>query len=140
MTHGFLDTSIVLRLILGEAHSFKGLSKFENLFASELLRVEAFRAIDRMRIQHVWDAQEVAERIESYSAVAQKIDFVPLQPSILKRASEPYPTILRTLDALHLATVLQIQSELHRELLFITHDSRQGIAAKACGLKVEGLG
>ncbi len=134
----YLDTSIILRHILGEPHPYPHLEGFGMLYASELMRVEALRAIDRLRIHNRWPQKEVATRVRLLTAVAAAINIVPLQTPILRRAAEPFPTLVRTLDAIHIATALLAQLQLNTPLVFLTHDKQQGIAAEAAGLESEG--
>lgn len=134
----FLDTSIVLRHILGEAHSYPKLESFGKLYASELMRVEALRAIDRLRIQNKWFEEEVATRVRLLNAVCAAINIIPLQSAILRRASDPFPILVRTLDALHISTALLAQLQLEGPLLFLTHDRKQGLAVVASGMEADG--
>lgn len=139
MKSAFLDTSILLRHILGEPDAYQKLERFDKIYASELNRVEALRTIDRLRIQNRWPQEEVALRIRLLTAVSASMEIIPLQPAILRRASDPFPTTVGTLDALHIATALLIQTQLNKTLLFLTHDIRQGHAAVASGLEAEGF-
>ena len=59
--------------------------------------------------------------------------------SILRRAGEPYPVALKTLDAVHLATALMWRDRRAPDLVFATHDRRLGRAAAALGFAVIGL-
>jgi hypothetical protein len=43
------------------------------------------------------------------------------------------PTIVKTLDAIHLASAIVIRERRGIELLFATHDTQQAIAARALG-------
>lgn len=135
----FTDTSVVLRLVFGERGAHEGVHKFSKIYASELLRVEALRALDRLRVQNSWPEAEVAQRVRILTAVCAFISFIPIQAPILRRASEPFPTIVGTLDAIHLASALLAEGQLKKPILFLTHDSRQGLAAIASGLRAEGF-
>ncbi|MFA5810851.1 MAG: PIN domain-containing protein [bacterium] len=139
MTIAFLDTSVVLRHILGERGAWPSLDKFTKLYASELVHVESLRVIDRLRIQNTWPEKEVALRVRLLTATSAAINIVAIQPPILLRASEPFPTIVGTLDAIHIATALLAMQQLKKPLLFLTHDVRQGIAAEAAGLEAKGF-
>lgn len=139
MKIAFLDSSILLRIILGEPNPYLHLEKIKNLYTSELLRIEVLRTIDRLRILNTWTPEEVAIRIRLFTALSAAIEFIPVQPPILRRATEPFPTIVGTLDAIHIATALLTQDQLKKPLLFLTHDSKQGVAAQAAGLNAEGF-
>jgi uncharacterized protein len=56
-----------------------------------------------------------------------------LSRGILQRATEPFPLVVRTLDAIHLATLLFLQDQgLPMELA--TYDHRLSDAAEALGV------
>jgi hypothetical protein len=55
--------------------------------------------------------------------------------AVLRRAAHPFQTLVRTLDAIHLATALMAQVE-YDDLVFATHDRQLGMAARAVGLTV----
>ena len=62
---------------------------------------------------------------------------IPIEAGVLERAEEPFPTLLGSLDALHLATALLTRSQVP-ELLFATHDGGLATAARAVGFSVLG--
>ena len=53
-------------------------------------------------------------------------------------ASETFPTIMVTLDAIHLATALAIREVAPIDLL-LTHDVQLGIAARSVGFSILGV-
>jgi hypothetical protein len=63
---------------------------------------------------------------------------VDLSRGILRRAGEPFPTPLGTLDALHLATALAWREGTGDPLVMATHDRELGLAAAAVGFQVVG--
>lgn len=139
MACAFLDTSVILRHILGEKGAYRHLDAFGDLYASELMRVEALRAMDRLRIQGAWPPEEVALRVRLLTAACAFVSLIPIQPPILRRASEPFPTSVGTLDAIHIATAILVEEQIKKPLLFLTHDTRQGLAAVASGLEANGF-
>ena len=138
-TSCFVDTSVILRFILGEARSYPNLHQFKAIYASELLRVEALRVIDRIRIHHHLPDQEVSERIGLLRATCAAINEIPIQRPILRRSSEPFPIVVGTLDAIHLATAQLAAEQLGNPFLFLTHDTKQAQAAISIGFDVEGI-
>ena len=62
---------------------------------------------------------------------------VPLDTVVLERAAEPFPTLLSSLDAIHLATALLARTQVE-DLCFATHDGELATAARAVGFKVLG--
>ena len=63
----------------------------------------------------------------------ERIAFVELTPAVLERARAPFPTGLRTLDALYLVSAVYL-SGLHRPLQIATYDKRLLAAAKQLGV------
>lgn len=134
----YLDTSALLRLVLGEPGALENLLTAEALVSSELLAVEALRTIDRLRLQGVLSAEEAAARRATTTEWLEAVDLVLLQRPVLARASEPFPTPLGTLDAVHLATALVWQDRMRQPLVVATHDRDLALAARSFGLEVLG--
>lgn len=135
----YADTSVVLRYILGESGIYPNLEKLERIYSSELMRVEALRALDRLRIQAGWPIQETALRIQLLHSFLSSVEEIPLQKSILQRAADPFPTVVKTLDALHIASASLLKMHLKKSVLFLTHDAQQGLAATAADLDAKGF-
>jgi predicted nucleic acid-binding protein len=134
----YVDTSAFLRLVLAEAGALAELSSSEGLVSSELLAVESFRTIDRMRLQGALSPEEAASRRATVADWLEAVDLVLLQQPILARASEPLPTALGTLDALHLATALVWRDRIRQPLVMATHDAGLALGARSFGLHVLG--
>lgn len=95
------------------------------------------RTIDRARIRLGLRDEEVARHRAAVLEILDGFDLVALDTPILERASEPFPTLLRSLDAIHLATALGLR-ERSQDLRFATHDEELADAARAVGFSVEG--
>ena len=134
----YLDTSALLRLVLGEPGALTGLLRAEALVSSELLAVESLRTIDRLRLQGSLSAEEASSRRATVSEWLEAVDLVLLQRLVLARASEPLPTPLGTLDALHLATALVWRERTQQPLVVATHDRDLALAARSFGFEVLG--
>jgi predicted nucleic acid-binding protein len=135
----YLDTSALLRLVLREPGALEELRSCEALVSSELVAVESLRTIDRLRLQGVLSTEDAASRREAATEWLEAVDLVLLQRPILARASEPFPTPLGTLDALHLATALVWQDRMGQRLVMATHDRDLALAARSFGLDVRGV-
>ena len=59
-------------------------------------------------------------------------------PEVLERASQPLGTVVRTLDAIHLASALLLRDSAF-DIVFATHDRQQALAARALGFVVVGV-
>ena len=134
----YVDSSALLRLILREPDSLEELRSYETLVASELLAVECPRTIDRLRLQGSLSMEEAVFRMAAVSNWLEAVDLVLLQRPILARASEPFPTPLGTLGALHLATALVWRDRMGQDLVMATHDGGLAIATRAFGIEVIG--
>jgi predicted nucleic acid-binding protein len=60
---------------------------------------------------------------------------VTLSQDVLDRALSPFPAPVRTLDALHLATLVYVQGL--SEVRLATYDARMARAAQAMGIALE---
>jgi predicted nucleic acid-binding protein len=134
----YVDTSALLRLALGEPGALEDLRSCEALVSSELLAVESLRTIDRLRLQGALAPEETASRRAIVAEWLEAVDLVLLQRPVLSRASEPLPTPLGTLDALHLATALVWRDRTGQALVMATHDGGLALAARSFGFEVLG--
>jgi predicted nucleic acid-binding protein len=133
----YVDASVLLRVVFGEAGRVRIWPRIEVAVASELVMVECLRTIDRARILRGLDDREVARRRTAVYETLDRITLVGLEPTVLERAAQPFTTSIGTLDAIHLATALAVRDRFD-ELSFATHDQELGIAARAVGFPVHG--
>ena len=134
----YLDSSALVRLVLREQGALEELPSAQTLVSSELLAVECLRTLDRLRLQGALSLQETLVRRDAVVDWLEAVDLVLLQRSVLSRASEPFPTPLGTLDALHLATALLWREQSGKDLVMATHDEGLALAARAFGLETLG--
>jgi uncharacterized protein len=134
----YLDTSVLLRVVLGEPNRLAEWSRITTAISSEIVRVECLRVLDRLRLEGRMDDRELARRRGAALDILRGFELVRLNRPVLDRASEPFPTLLRTLDALHLASALLVRGR-YRGLRFASHDDGQALAAKALGIPVIGV-
>jgi len=134
----YLDASVVLRRLQRQPASLASWAQWERAYASELLRLEVLRSIDRNRLNGALTDEDVAELITRAHSIFDGIALVELSEAILKRASQSFLTPLGTLDALHLATALRLVESGGMELTFLTHDTELATAARSMNFKVQG--
>jgi predicted nucleic acid-binding protein len=135
----YVDTSVLLRVVLGEPNSLREWRTIDFALCSEITRVEALRTIDRARIRLGLADAEVARQRGDVLDVLDAFHIARLDQAVLDRAAEPFPTTLRTLDAMHLATALLARIE-HQDLVLATHDAEMALGARALGFRVVGSG
>jgi len=134
--NAFVDTSVVLRYLLGQTDPVDCWGRWKQAFVSELMRAEFFRAIDRLRLQgEIEDADRVQLGLD-FEIFYRTCHRVPVGGQVLARADQPFPTVIGTLDALHLATLLLVQQGTGLELTLLTHDDQLARTALACGVPV----
>ncbi len=106
--------------------------------ASALVEVECLRTLDRLRLAERLSDEVIAERRDAVYRLMNSMEIVEVTHAVLARASQPLPTALGTLDAIHLATAVLWKEREGSELCVATHDHALAIAAKAVGFKVIG--
>lgn len=123
----YLDTSALVKLIVQEDHSDEVGRYLDDpacqAVSSEITEVELLRAINRQ------DSQLMNRGLE---VLAQTV-LLPLTTSMKLRATYLDPTTLRSLDAIHVATALEIQTDLE---CLVSYDHRLLESASAAGLRV----
>lgn len=135
----YLDTSVVLRRLLGEPHPLKSWGVWHEAYTSDLLRLESFRVIDRIRLTNQVNEEEVAQIIQTLQRTLGHISEIPVSDLILRRASQPFAVAVSTLDSLHLVSALLLQEHLDQDVIFLTHDRKLGMAAQTIGLTSQGF-
>ena len=134
----YLDTSVSLRVLFHEPNPLKLWAKWDKAYSSSLWRVEALRTVDRLRLSGDLSDGEVADLVRDIRIIHETLAIQPLNDSILERASESFPTVVGTLDGIHLSTALAIR-EFEKLDLFLTHDFQLGTAARSVGFDVLGV-
>ena len=133
----YVDASAVLRLLFAEPGPAVRLAAGDTAASSELLEVEAFRAIDRERLLGRLDDLQTAVKRKELTDFIAMLDLLPIDRAVIDRAKSSFAVNLRTLDAVHVATAEVLVAE-GVEVEFWTHDDRQRIAALSRGLTVHG--
>lgn len=126
MAH-YLDTSAFLKLVVTEDGSAAmrtwATGDAVQLVASDLLRTEALRAARRHSSAALLQARLLLDAVHLLAITADICD----------RAAELDPSILRSLDALHLASALMLGDELES---VVTYDERLAAACATHGIAV----
>lgn len=120
----YMDASAVAKLCLDEPESAALETRIRGcrLISSAIVPIEVTRAARR-----VTDDDVCGE-------VLAAVGLLQLDPQTVRLASRLAPSQLRTLDAIHLASALQLAGDLEA---FVTYDRQLGAAAAAAGLPVE---
>ncbi|MBI2605819.1 MAG: type II toxin-antitoxin system VapC family toxin [Deltaproteobacteria bacterium] len=134
----YLDSSVLLRRIFGEPGMLAEPSGLEYVASSEILKIECFRTLDRMRISLKLDDDDISRRSEAVHVALRRIRLIRFTHAVSERAMQPFPTLLRTLDAIHLSSAILWREKQAPDLAFFTHDSELARAARAMGFPISG--
>ncbi len=122
----YLDSSALVKLVLPEPETealFAYLSSWSDLVSSEIAVVEVLRATRRVSLEA--EAEQRARR------VLESVHLLAARPEILNAASQLEPPSLSSLDALHLASAIALDTDLGG---FVAYDKALLTAAVARGL------
>jgi predicted nucleic acid-binding protein len=133
----YVESSVVLRVVLGEKGRLAAWSRISDPVTSEITRVECLRTLDRLRLAGGMADRELARRRATALMTLEAFEVVRLNRAVLDRAGEPFPTQIRTLDAIHLASALLARARFPA-MRFATHDQELAAAAQSEGLDVLG--
>lgn len=122
----YIDASAFVKLFAAEPESAAIANAIDtelsNLVASEILAVEISRAAVRVG----GDAPVVA------SQLLRRVALLPLSTEVREQACQVGPPLLRTLDAIHLATAISVRERIG---VVLTYDSRLAEACATASLK-----
>ena len=134
----YLDSSVVLRhILLGEIaieHAFA----CGRVVTSEMLEIECRRVLHRYRLNGDLDDQAFVVAIGRFESILAGLSVITLSGAVKARAMGSFPVVIKTLDALHLASALEFAAaHLGREsgetLLVFSHDATMNRCAAALG-------
>jgi len=118
----YLDTSVALAHLVGEDPAPPLALWDEVLVSSRLLQYEMWARIHARKLS--------ASHGEAVRLLLGRVALLELAPVVLARALEPFPVSVRTLDALHLASIEFLRSH-GQSVKLATYDERLSSAARA---------
>lgn len=136
----YLDTSVFLRWLLNSSKIYSGFQTWKSCYSSELLYIEVSRVLNRLRLEKEINDQEYANLHKTFLDFYKTVFVIEINQTVKQKSAEPFPTVIGTLDAIHLASALILMEENKElEITFLTHDSQLSTAAIAMGLTVRGI-
>ena len=139
MKHGYVDSSVIVRIAFDEPGKVEGLPQFSNLATSELSQVELRRVLDRFRLTTTASDSRLIEVGDKMETIRKTLASLNLTQAVLLRAGHPLPVALGTLDAIHLASALIWQDVVAKPVTMITHDVQLAKASRMMSLEVLGV-
>ena len=126
----YLDSSVLLADLFAEPQSPPETLWDQDLASSRLLAYE------------VWNRVNADGRMISHGARARgllaRVNITEMSERVLVRAVEPFPIAVRTLDALHLATMEFLRGQ-GESVALASYDYRLVAAAQALGIALASL-
>jgi len=135
----YAESSAVLAWLLDESTApdiRRLLNEAEIIVASDLTLIECNRVLLRTVALKEMTEAEAADRRAHLAAAAAHWQILRIAAEIVERARQPFPgEPIRTLDAIHLASLLTGRSAI-RGLALLSLDERVRQAAKGLGVEV----
>jgi predicted nucleic acid-binding protein len=126
----YLDSSVALAWLFGEDRHPTADFWNEPLTSSRLLQYEVWSRI------HGRSSIELADT--AVRQILEAVEYVEFSPQVLARALDPFPVHVRTLDALHLATMSFLRDHA-RPVELASYDTRLLTAARALRIPIREL-
>jgi len=123
----YVDTSVVLAELLAEDRSPPPQLWKTDLVSSRLLEYELWTRVHARKL--------TSSHGDAARAIMARIALLDLSPIVLGRALDPFPVTVRTLDALHLASMDYLRGG-GRTVVLASYDDRLVRAARALDFPV----
>jgi hypothetical protein len=126
----YLDTSVALAHLLAEDCRPPDTLWGKPLAASRLLEYELWTRLNARGLG--------ASHGEAARRLVERLALLELLPNVLARALEPFPVPVRTLDALHLASIEFLRAR-GQAVELASYDGRLLTAARSLGIPIAAL-
>lgn len=126
----YVDTSVVLAELLAEDRKPQPSLWDQPLVTSRLLEYETWARLHARGL--------LASHGEAARELLGHLAMLELAPDVLARARDPFPLAVRTLDALHLASIEFLRSR-HEAVRLAIFDERMRAAAIALRIPIEAI-
>ena len=126
----YIDTSVALAHLVAEDRRPPDALWTQPLVTSRLLEYELWTKLNARRLGG--SLGELARRL------LERLAIVEMVPNVLARAIEPFPAPVRTLDALHLASIEFLRAR-GQSIELASYDERFVVPARALGIPIAAL-
>jgi hypothetical protein len=121
----YLDSSVALAYLLAEDRYPPAALWDEPIVSSRLLECEVWNRINARRLQ--------GSHGDAVRGLIGRIAIIEMVPPVLRRALEPFPVPVRTLDTIHLAAIEFMLSQ-GASVQLASYDERLIAAARLLGI------
>lgn len=122
----YLDSSVALAYLLAEDRYPSNALWQQPIVSSRLLECEVWNRINARRLQ--------SSHGDAVRGLIGRIAIIEMVPPVLRRALEPFPAPVRTLDAIHLAAIEFIRAQ-RADVQLASYDERLVAAARLLGIQ-----
>ncbi|HRR33960.1 MAG TPA: hypothetical protein P5026_07680 [Kiritimatiellia bacterium] len=129
----YLDSTIVIRQLVGTKTPWAGWGAWDAAYASALMRTECYRTANLLRLSGKLDDEQRARLGTWIERVCESVTIVPVTDGVLRRAADAFPTAVGALQAIHLATLLELKAAHNITCLVATADEELLRAAESMG-------
>jgi predicted nucleic acid-binding protein len=144
MTFAYFDTSALIKRYVSEKGSARVVSllRRHDLLSSAITPVEVMSKLCRRKRNGELSDEDFGATLSRLQGERTRWELVELGRTVLSRAEEIVQGIvpMRSLDAIHVASLLTFQAESGTRIPFVTGDDRQREAAAQIGLDVVWIG
>lgn len=134
----YLDSSVLLRVLLNQEGSLAEFPSIERAVSSRLLKTECLRTLHRCRLEGWLGEDEYLQALDELYDSLAAVELIHVTESILERASASYAIALGTLDAIHLASALAWRESEAMSPVLLSHDQQLAKAARSMDFEVLG--
>ena len=99
----YVDASAVLRILFCEPGPAVPLTAGGRVVSSQLVEIEAFRAVDRERLLGNLDDVQTAAKRKELGDLLVMLDLAPIDGTVIHRAKGSFAVNVRALDTIHVA-------------------------------------
>ena len=134
----YVDSIAIVRRLIAEGPPLDSWGTWDAAVTSQVGRIEVHRTLARLRHEGRLTLRTAATAISDFEEMESGILWLPLTDRVAAIAAGPFPSVLKALDAIHMASAIFVREINGSELVFVTHDRQLANAAVAMGFLVEG--
>ncbi len=137
----YLDSSVVLRIVLKEPNELGSWYEIDHGVTSELTIVECHRTLYRANASGRLSDSGFHLARNYADQILLRLTIVNITSELIEKAAGPLPGALATLDAVHLVSAMDYRGRLDDDeppISFVTHDIQLAAAARAFHFPVLG--
>jgi predicted nucleic acid-binding protein len=133
----YVDSSVVLRHILNDDSAFRAAVSSDAVGSSDLLAIECQRVLQRERMAGHLDDHQFSDVVMLLGEILDRPTLIEMGPAVKRRAAGAFPTVIGTLDAIHLASaILWRETEPEEDFRILTQDRQLALCARALGIAI----